>query len=39
MARVVFDRSHDIHTSSVAHPASYPVGIRYTFPKDKAVGA
>jgi hypothetical protein len=34
-----FSLLHSIQTSSGDHPASYPVGIRGSFPRDKATGA
>jgi hypothetical protein len=33
-----FSPHHRVHTGSVAHPASYQMGTRVSFPGGKAVG-
>jgi hypothetical protein len=35
---VNFSLHHRVQTGSVAHPASYPIGIRGSFPEGKAAG-
>jgi hypothetical protein len=34
-----FSLHHRVQTESGAHPASYPMGIGVSFPRDKAAGA
>jgi hypothetical protein len=34
-----FSRLHHVQTGSGAHPASYPMGIRWSFPGGKAAGS